>query len=363
MKNSIILMVIVMIFSVGCAPVEKTEIVDEMPPVVYVTGTPFAQDLIEEMFEEKALMNKDREKPQLKISTDLIFDSSRPIAVMIDNHFMARPQSALAEAKIIYEVLAEGPITRYMIILDQSSDAEIGPVRSARPYFIGFAMEYDSLYAHVGGSEDAKSMIRAKSIDNLNGLSAGSNVYWRTSHKSMPHNLYTSVSALKKESIRLRYPAETDDASALMRYSRSVEIENGDGLYEFAITYKAKTNSDPEGYIVKYVYNADNKVYERYINGKRQKDENSEIPIDAGNIIIQMTDHRVIDSAGRREIDTVGQGKGFYVTNGKYETITWEKKSYESPTLYLNQKGERIIFNPGKIFIQVIEYESQFSIR
>lgn len=363
MKKSIILIVIIMIFSIGCTPAEKTEIVDEMPPVVYVAGTPFAQDLIKEMFEEKALMNKDRERPQLKISTDLIFDTSRPIAVMIDNHFMARPQSALSEAKIIYEVLAEGPITRYMIVLDQLSDVEIGPVRSARPYFIGFAMEYDSLYAHVGGSEDGKSMIRAKSIDNLNGLSAGSNVYWRTSHKSMPHNLYTSVSALIKESKRLKYSTETDDASTLKSYSRAVGLDNGVDLSEFTITYKPKSNSDPEGYIVKYAYNTDKKVYERYINDKRQRDENSEIPIDAGNIIIQMTDHRVIDSAGRREIDTVGKGIGFYVTNGKYESITWEKKSYESPTIYMNQQGERIIFNPGKIFIQVIEYESQFIIR
>lgn len=101
----------------------------------------------------------------------------RPIVAMLDNHYGARPQAGLKDADIIYEILAEGNITRYMAVFQSTMPENLGPIRSARPYYISRALEYDPYYVHVGGSEQAKKDIRNLNMADIDGLSSGSNVF------------------------------------------------------------------------------------------------------------------------------------------------------------------------------------------
>src|SRR3989344_1193710 len=65
------------------------------------------------------------------------WEKRRPLAVMIENHIEARPQSGIASADVIYEAVAEGGITRFMALFYCNlSDIQVGPVRSARTYFL-----------------------------------------------------------------------------------------------------------------------------------------------------------------------------------------------------------------------------------
>ena len=85
------------------------------------------------------------------------WEERRPLLVMVENHEEARPQSGLSSADIVYETVAEGGITRFMGIYycdAQSHEIIVGPVRSARTYFLDWASEYGNnpLYAHVGGA-------------------------------------------------------------------------------------------------------------------------------------------------------------------------------------------------------------------
>ncbi|MEK7519092.1 MAG: DUF3048 domain-containing protein, partial [Patescibacteria group bacterium] len=115
-----------------------------------------------------------------------------PVAVMIDNAGSARPQSSLQAASIVYEALVEGGITRFMAVFDQGDVKEIGPVRSARQYFLEWLAEYEAAYAHAGGSPEALTNIRRERIHDINGIGSASNAFFRDSTRPAPHNLYTS---------------------------------------------------------------------------------------------------------------------------------------------------------------------------
>ena len=126
---------------------------------------------------------------------------ARPIAAMIDNHPYARPESGLAQADIVYEALAEGGITRFLGLFFTQPAEKIGPIRSARHYFIYWADEYNAMYAHCGGYPEAYTAIAATGIADMDDLK-GSPGFWRNSDREAPHNLYTSTAALRAEADR-----------------------------------------------------------------------------------------------------------------------------------------------------------------
>ena len=141
--------------------------------------------------------------PYTGLYSDSELTDRRPIVVMLDNQYLARPQAGLDEADVIYEILAEGLITRYMAVFYGDLPDHIGPVRSSRPYFVEKAYEFDPYYVHVGGSMQALSDIRKYSLADIDGLTSGA--FWREKHKSIPHNMYTSSEAIIKDGNRLGY--------------------------------------------------------------------------------------------------------------------------------------------------------------
>jgi hypothetical protein len=362
-KHLILFIALVIIMTSGCAPKENVEIIEEMPEVVYVNRTPYGQMLLDEMLAEKAFYNESRPKPVVVLEINPIFESIRPLAVMIDNQLDARPQSGLEQSKVVYEILAEGSITRYMMLVEPKEDFLIGPVRSARPYFIAYAMEYGSLYAHAGGSVDGLNLIEQLDTDNLNGLKAGSNVYWRENHRKMPHNLYTSVKGLMNDIKRLKYSLDPVDNGTVQQYNRFVSLKSDSSATAFTVTYKAPSARDSIGYSVSYDYDNLSKLYFRSVNNQPQLDEATGARIDAGSVIVFQADHRVLDSAGRREIDIVGSGDGIYLSMGQSIPITWEKASLTAPTIYKDSDGENLIVNPGRLFIQVVDNMNQLTIK
>lgn len=270
----------------------------------------------------------------------------RPVAIMFDNHHGARWQSGLKDAEIVYEFLVEAPYTRYMGIYLINEPSSIGPIRSARPYFITTALEYDAVYAHVGGSEQAKSDIKALKIADIDGLSSSNKVFWRKKHKKMPHNLYSSIEVLRATQEERKYKM-IGEYTPFKFKEDDLDIE-GDIANKITINYRKNNTTE-------YNYDIEKKNYTRKKDGKLHIDEIDESPIVAKNIIIQRAKTKVLDKEGRLEIQLIGEGEGKYITNGKTIDIKWVKKSRKDKTKYYNQEGKEIIFNPGVTWIQVVE--------
>jgi len=129
----------------------------------------------------------------------------RPLAVMIENAPAARPQSGLDRADVVYEILAEGAITRFLAIYLHGDTSEVGPVRSARPYYIERMLEYDAMYAYCGGSEAAKEMVRSERVAALDEFGIGRQAYWRTKDRKAPHNLYGDTNKLRQVGAKKGY--------------------------------------------------------------------------------------------------------------------------------------------------------------
>jgi hypothetical protein len=123
---------------------------------------------------------------------------SRPIMVMVENSPAARPQSGLDQADIVYEILAEGDITRFAAVYQSRSPEKIGPVRSIRPYYVEIGDGLDAYIVHAGWSQEAMNLIASRGLDHFDEVYGDGKYYWRDSGRKMPHNLYTSIERIRK---------------------------------------------------------------------------------------------------------------------------------------------------------------------
>ena len=275
--------------------------------------------------------------------------NDRPIAVMIDNHNLAWPQGGLNEAYMVYEIIAEGGETRLMALFKGANVEKIGPVRSARHYFLDYAMENDAIYAHFGESPQAKSDMSKFSIHDIDGIAEDGTTFWRVKDKSAPHNAATSTEKLLQSAKNKNYRTTSTKESVLNYVTDEVNLENGQGAISVTIPHSTLQ-------VVKYVYDEENKVYERYARNKSQKDWTSGKPVTTKNIIITFCDNYTLtdkENKGRQGLKNIGSFDGYYITNGKAIKIKCIKEDRDEQTRYEDLEGNEIKVNDGNTFVQI----------
>ncbi len=268
----------------------------------------------------------------------------RPIAVMIDNEINARPQSGLDSAEIVYEMPVEGSITRYMGIYHHLPSEKIGPVRSARPYFIDKALEFGAIYVHCGGSPQALKDLDILKVDAFNDLK-GTPVFWRSTDRKMPHNLYTNTKYMREVSETKKL--ENKNAPEYFKFSDDFLMPDGAFQKKITINYSGY-------YKVSYLYNDEEKAYYRFINDTPMQDKETKSDIKTTNVIIEKVGIKVLDNVGRLQLNNVGKNRGYFLTGGRLIEIEWQKDSRNGKTIYRDLKGNEIRLNKGITWIQVI---------
>ena len=346
----ILFAIIIGIFSLGCSK-KNEEISSDIEEVEEVEEI---EEVSEELEEEIEIVEEKLGLPS-PLSGLYIEDrdkiNRRPVAIMFDNHPKARWQAGLKDAEIVYEFLVEFPYTRYLALYLVNDPEDIGPVRSARPYFITTSLEYDALYVHVGGSPQAKTDISNLKIADIDGLTSSNKVFWRKSHKKAPNNMYSSMDAIRSEAERRNYRQDSEYKSFKF-YEDDRELE-GRPANSVAINYRKDNTSA-------YEYDSEEKIYKRYKDGEVHIDESDNSPILAKNIIIQRADTKVIDNIGRLSINLEGSGEGIYISNGKAIDIRWEKGAKNQKTLYyMMDTNEELILNPGISWIQIVQNDTE----
>ena len=274
---------------------------------------------------------------------------SRPYAVMINNVDGARKlQSGLQDAYMVYEMMVEGGITRYLALFLDQTTARIGSIRSARHYYLDYALENDAFYVHHGYSPQAREDWSKLGVDRIevNDVTTG----WRdkTASKTYEFTLFSSIEKLNKgigskrternKDLLLNYSADELDFSS---------TENKKVANTVNIKYSNITRNN-------YVYDANNKVYLRSVNGTKQTDYVTDKQLTVKNIIVYSVKYSRIDDYGRQTIDNVGTGNGYYISNGVAVPITWKKDSRSSQTIYKLENGEELKVNDGNTFIQIM---------
>lgn len=287
------------------------------------------------------------EEPYL--GPNIFSGDSRPIAVMIDNEKPAWVNhGGLNSAYMLYEFIIEGGETRIMAFFKGVSTDYIGPVRSARHYFLDYAMEHDAVFVHFGWSPLAQSNIKSLGINNINGIY--DTFYWRVPPKSSYHNAITSMEKINQQIATKKYRS-TSTAESIIKYNQyDTDILSGDVANNIKIKYSNLQNTS-------YKYDAERKVYLRSMRGEAHKDSQTKEQFYAKNIIMIFVRDELLDDPedkGRRNLYNTGTGEGYYATNGKIEKITWKKASREARTIYYDANGNELIINDGITWTQIV---------
>ncbi|MDP3899773.1 MAG: DUF3048 domain-containing protein [bacterium] len=268
-----------------------------------------------------------------------------PRAVMIDNDPRARPQGGLAAANLVYEARAESNITRYLAVFSELSDIEkIGPVRSARPYFLDWSQGIGALYVHVGGSQQALKKIQTERILDIDEY-YNENFFWRADDKSAPHNVYTSAE-LMNEYLQLLSVDKPRYSSWL--YKDDLEFDSRSEAQQIEIDYGVFN------FNVVWVYNKESNSYTRQQAGIIYKDLD-EKTVEAKNIIIMSVESEVIDSELRREMATIGNGRAVYCFDGACHDGVWRKANSKEREKIYDINNVEVKFNAGTTWIQVVQ--------
>lgn len=269
------------------------------------------------------------------------------VAVMIENHVDARPQSGLVDASVVYEAPVEANYSRFLALypLDQEVK-KAGPVRSSRPYFLDWVQEYGNpLYMHVGGSPDALDKINAAKILSINEMTKGW-FFWRDKIRYAPHNTYTS-SRLWKEAYEDFSDRVIYDKFTPWTFDNNSQDCKDNCVNQLDITFLAPN------YTATWVYNKELAKYERK-QGKQFHTDLQGRLIVADTIIVQHVSSRVLDNIGRQEIDTIGSGQAEIYRDGFKIIGTWKKESETGRTNWYDAKGDPISLKSGKIWIEVV---------
>jgi len=278
----------------------------------------------------------------------------RIYGVMVENHIDSWPQSGLDQASLVIEAPVEARIPRMLAFFsEEDGDIEkIGPVRSARPYYINWNAGLDAVYAHVGGSPEALEILQVDSTIDINEFS-NEWFFWRENGtRSAPHNVFTSIEELGEalERFESRF-GEQDNEWESWSFKDDAEFKV-DGGEPVPVVESVEIDFAGEPYIVEWKYDSDTNSYKRYQGGELHEMEDGSL-IYADNVVVMETDVKILDSIGRRSVRTIGEGDAIVFQDGQKFEATWNK-SRKSARLEFYSDDNLIAMNAGTTWVEVI---------
>lgn len=278
---------------------------------------------------------------------------NRPVMVVVENHPQARPQWGLTSSDIVFEMVAEGGITRMILMYADASllPDKIGPVRSTRHYFLDLAEGYDAIFTHFGQSTYAKTQLANHDIDNINGYVDGS--YFsrdRSRNVDSEHTAYTTkdniIKAIENKEYRTTLKEGYDNAFQF-------NIDGNEVLADGSCV--SATVSFSSSYTYTLNYDKQENVYYSSLNGNPFVSSDG-TQQNFQNIVILYTDISAISGDSKNRVDfDLSRGTGIYISNGSYCEIKWEKGDSTDMLKLYDTEGEELKLNVGRTYIAICD--------
>lgn len=289
--------------------------------------------------------------------------NARPVAVMLNNIKVALPQQGNSQADILYEVLAEGGITRLMgVYQSMEGVGEVGSVRSSRPYYLELALGLDAIYLHAGGSDAAYADIKAWDVTALDCVrtTSYSAIFWRDSERiqknGYEHSVLTSGDAIVENFPNYSFRKEHEEGYSLP-YTFA---EDGTPAGEAASKVSVPFSNYKTGV---FIYDEDTKKYLVEEYGAAFVDGNNGQQVAVTNVVVIRTSCKTIDDYGRLDVALSGySGDGWFACGGKYIPITWEKTDRNSPITYARLDGTPVVFGQGNSYVSIIPLSNEITV-
>jgi hypothetical protein len=281
-----------------------------------------------------------------------------PIAVMIDDLSPARPQSGFSAASIVWQAPAEGGIPRYMMVFQENTPGDVGPVRSSRYYYIAWAAELRAVYGHAGGSPQALATLRQKGngqlVYNIDEFRWGGS-FRRIKTRFAPHNLYTTGKQLR----RLVGQVGAKDAAIKWPWTFAPDAPLAQRPVGGRITVNYLANA------IRYDYDRTTNTYLRSnTSEKKQIDASTKQRVAPKNVIVMLMHFGPLNDGSKKhrlEAQVIGSGPAWISTNGRTITGTWKKTGLTSPTRFFDKSGKPVTLTVGQTFVQVMPYGSKMA--
>ena len=274
---------------------------------------------------------------------------NRPVFIVVENHPQARPQWGLTSSDIVWEMVAEGGITRMLLMYADASriPEKVGPIRSARHYFVDLAEGFDGIFVHFGFSPYAKKQIANHNVNNINGLY--DNYFYRDKSRGVDseHTAYTTDEAIQKAIANKEYRTEIkDDYKSPFKFNEeSQTLDNP--CNEIKVAFSSS-------YTYTYTYNEENKIYYSSLNGNKFVDSEG-TQQNFENIVVCYTNiSSMNDSKGRVDFD-FSEGDGVYASNGTYTEITWKKGESADMLKLYDKNGDELSLNMGRTYVAIMD--------
>jgi len=292
--------------------------------------------------------------------TDISFN--RPLAISISNQRGALPTNAtngISQADIVYEMLVESGITRFLAIYqDISNVGVIGSIRSARHYTVQFAEAYDAIFLHAGGSPLGYEEIENREITNLDEVSGlRAQAFRRDIHRIPGH-------------IVLQYHSCVTSGAGLSQWLPRYDIRR---THEFGFNQGLRFTDNPipmgqrageVGILFSpakesiFIYDGSQNLYYMAQFESFFTDANNGAPVTFSNLLIlEMPISDLVghgSGAGRQDMSTVGRGSGYYMSEGRFVRIYWHRLDKSSQFIYTYETGQEIELGRGRTYIGIV---------
>ena len=286
------------------------------------------------------------------------YSGARPYAVMVNNIWEALPQCGVSQADIIYEILAEGGITRTMAIFTSVEDeTPVGSIRSLRPYYLSVARAYDAIVVHAGGSEQAYADLSGSQWDHIDGIRDNGDHYYRIQERidnaGYEHSLFIHAKDMKdyagEEDCRLTW----ENSSPYFTFSNQT-MTDGEDAQQVKVHFSQKSTS--------FAYKQEDGMYYAEEYDEPWIDGNTEQQQSFRNLLVLRAEIQTIDDVGRLDVTLVGSGEGYLIRDGKCVPLTWSRGGEDAPFLYTLEEGTPASFGPGRTYVAVIHTDSNLEL-
>ena len=294
---------------------------------------------------------KKEEKVEEPVDIINIDSKTRPLSVAINNTPVAvKVQTGLNKAYLVYELPTEGSTSRLLAFYKDAPNTKVGTVRSARHNFLDYSYESDAIFSCYGWSHYAQDEMNKGMIDFVQGM-IGQGGMWRENpeHLASEHTVYANTDTVLNYAYNNKGYKKESDKTILLNYNGTdVDLSKMDGVKT------ANTVTIVYGNIVtKFIYDSNNKMYKRNVNGVDAKDYFTKEQFDTKNIIVERITYSMASDNYYWDLHTTGSGEGYFITNGYAVPIKWSKESRKAKTKYTYLDGKEIEVSDGRTYIEV----------
>ena len=292
---------------------------------------------------------------------------------MLPTDKQAQPQYGIGKAGVLYECMEEGDMSRQMAIIEDWHEIEtLGNVRSCRDYYVYWALEWDPILVHFGGPFYLADVISRSDVYNITGCAVnstssapGSNAFYRTTDKVVPHNAYTSGPKVVEQCEKLGYPLKHNmdnfhDEHFLFNHNGGNDLSSANGSFDATEVSLAKAFPYTKSSLI---YDPETGLYKKNLYEKSQIDGTTGEQLTFENVLIQFATYAVRDAKGYLAFQAHDDTHdGYYITKGKAIHVRWGKNGDYSPTRFYYDDLTQIEMNPGKTYIAVVQDDRSVNI-